>query len=310
MLAPQQAGPVPLWPGSLLDVGGRRIFLRSAGSDGEPVLCVHGLEGSSANWTDLMALMLPEFVSRAVDLPGFGHSPPSEAGYSITAQADAVTAVIEQVCGGPVHLVGNSLGGAVSVRVAARRPDLVRTLTLISPVLPDRRPDPYLFRFPLLCVPGLGGALMRQVVRIPPELRVRATAAAICYDASGLHPARLGEEAVEIARRDGLVYAARATVGTIRSLVAERFSGQLWRDASRVRARTLAIFGSHDRFVDPRLAGRAARAFRGSRVIVLPETGHVAQLEHPAKVAAEIRECAQRARGLRLHWGSFAVQGS
>jgi pimeloyl-ACP methyl ester carboxylesterase len=140
------------------------------------------------------------------------------------------------------------------------------------------------------------------VVRIPPELRVRATATAICYDPSGLHPARLGEEAVEIARRDGLAHASQATVGTIRSLVAERFSGQLWRDASRVRARTLAIFGSHDRFVDPRLAGRAARAFRGSRVIVLPETGHVAQLEHPAKVAAEIRECAERARGLRLHW--------
>jgi pimeloyl-ACP methyl ester carboxylesterase len=196
MLAPDQAGPVPLWPGSLHTVGDQKVFLRSAGGDGEPVLCVHGLEGSSANWTDLMALLLPEFASSAVDLPGFGLSPPSEAGYSITAQAEAVAAVIEHVCGGPVHLIGNSLGGAVSVRVAARRPDLVRTLTLISPVLPDRRPDPFLFRFPLLCVPGLGGFLMRQTVRIPPELRVRATAAAICYDASGLHPARLGDHQV------------------------------------------------------------------------------------------------------------------
>ena len=57
-----------------------------------------------------------------------------------TRAPPSVISLIEQRGNWPVHLIGNSLGGAVSTRVAARRPDLVRTLTLISPALPDLRP--------------------------------------------------------------------------------------------------------------------------------------------------------------------------
>jgi pimeloyl-ACP methyl ester carboxylesterase len=61
-----------------------------------------------------------------------------------------------------------------------------------------------------------------------------------------------------------------------------------WRDAARVTAPSLVIFGGRDRLVDPRLAGRAARAFADSRVVVLPRTGHLAHMEHPNVVAGEI----------------------
>ena len=77
-----------------------------------------------------------------------------------------------------------------------------------------------------------------------------------------------------------------------RSIVAEylrRGSTSLWRDAARVSAPSLIMYGSHDRIVDPRMAGRAARTFRRARVVVLPRTGHVAQMERPAAVAAEFR---------------------
>jgi len=63
----------------------------------------------------------------------------------------------------------------------------------------------------------------------------------------------------------------------------------LWRDAARVSAPTLVIYGSHDKIVDPRMAGRAARSYPRSRVVVLPRTGHVAQMERPEAVAAEFR---------------------
>ena len=45
---------------------------------------------------------------------------------------------------------------------------------------------------------------------------------------------------------------------------------------------------SQDRLVDPRLAGRAAHAFAKPRIVVLPRTGHLAHMEHPVQVAAEI----------------------
>src|SRR5271166_2651449 len=119
---------------------------------GEPALFIHGLGGSSTNWTDLMDLLsrpadsapaVPVLECTAIDLPGFGCSPPPvDGGYSISSHASAVIELIERQGRGPVHLIGNSMGGAVSTRVAARRPDLVRSLILISPALPDLRPRP------------------------------------------------------------------------------------------------------------------------------------------------------------------------
>jgi pimeloyl-ACP methyl ester carboxylesterase len=272
------------------------------------VLCVHGLEGSSANWTDLMAELAREAESAgeysldAMDLPGFGYSPPPATaarftGYSVTGQAETVAATIEQHCGGPVHLIGNSLGGTVCLRVAANRPDLVRTLTLISPVMSDRKPRWDLYRFPLIALPGVGGWLLRRVAEVRPEQRARAVAAMVFFDPAVIPPERLAAEAAEIARRDGLGYGGEAVVASVRSLLAERFGARLWRDASRVRAPALVLFGSHDRLVDPRLAGRTARAFADSRVLVLPRTGHVAQMEHPARVAVEVREWTRQVRG-------------
>ena len=129
----------------------------------EPALCVHGLEGSSRNWTDLMDLLRPALACEALDLPGFGDSPPRPDGrYSIAALAQTVTALIEKQKRGPVHLMGNSLGGAVCVKVAATRPELIRTLTLISPALPDPRPRLDLLRFPVISLPWLGPWLFRQ----------------------------------------------------------------------------------------------------------------------------------------------------
>ena len=300
--------PVPLWPGGLMPLGGQQVFVRAAGSAAgaaaaaEPALCVHGLEGSSANWTDLAAALLPEMACEAVDLPGFGYSPPppNARGYSVTAQARVVTRLIERSGRGPVHLIGNSLGGAVSVRAAAARPDLIRTLTLISPLLPDRWPDPSLFRFPLLCVPGLGGWLISRAGQYPAERRAAAVAAIVCHDPSAVHPARLAEEAAELERRDALVYAGDALIQSTRAVVAERFGRALWREAARITVPTLVMFGSHDRLVDPRLAGRAARTFGCARVIVLARTGHVAQIERPATVAAEIRALGMRQQAARL----------
>src|SRR3569833_1364703 len=105
----------------------------------EPAVYVHGLGGSSQNFTDVAGLLADRFDAQAIDLPGFGYSDPSPR-YSIRALADILTAYLDHDGRGPVHLVGNSLGGSISVRVAALRPDLVRTLTLISPAMPFLNP--------------------------------------------------------------------------------------------------------------------------------------------------------------------------
>jgi pimeloyl-ACP methyl ester carboxylesterase len=249
-----------------------------------------------------MAELVPDFDCAAVDLPGSGFSPPprSSTGYSVSALAGTVIRLIETLGTGPVHLIGNSMGGAVAVRVAARRPDLIRTLTLISPALPDLRPRRSIAHFPVLALPILGEWLVRQWAgRFPVRDRVTGVFAACFYDPSCIHPDRFELEVEALRYRDGLSHGARTLAGAARTLVAETLRPRpfsLWDAAQRVTARSLVLYGSHDRLVNPRLAARAVRAFRNARVVVLPRTGHIAQMECPRVVAALFREMVEATR--------------
>jgi len=306
------ADPIPHWPGRMVPLtGGERVWLaetgqpagdKGAGRD-ESVLCVHGMAGAATNWTDFMGELAGEFSCAAVDLPGSGFSPPPAA-YSIRALARTVGKVIEERLPGPAHLVGNSMGGAVALKLAATRPDLVRTLTLVSPALPDRLLRASLTQFPLLALPRIGAIAMRRVGTLPAQERVAAVARNCFYDPAVIHPDRFALEVAELRRRDRLDYADATLTGAARAMTVEYLRPRplsLWRDAERVRVPVLALYGSHDQLVHPRGAARAARAFLAApdaRVLVLPRTGHVAQMEHPGLVAGHFREMVIRTRGM------------
>ncbi|MFE1766265.1 alpha/beta fold hydrolase [Streptomyces angustmyceticus] len=260
----------------------------------EPALYVHGLGGSSQNWSDLMPLLADRVDGEAVDLPGFGHSPPpADGNYSVSAQARAVIRHLDAAGRGPVHLIGNSMGGAASTRVAAERPDLVRTLTLISPALPELRPQLTAVPTALLAVPGVAGLFGRLTHDWTPERRTREVLA-LCYgDPGRVSPEGFNAAVDEYARRLELPYFWEVMERSARGLVnAYTLGGQhnLWRQAERVLAPTLLVYGGRDRLVSYRMARRAAAAFRGSRLLTLPEAGHVAMMEYPETVARAVRE--------------------
>ncbi len=127
--------PIPDFPGS---VEGNSFVRRTSVSNpaATRAVYVHGVNGSGLNWTDLMYLLEPIFPGIAPDLPGYGFTdPPADGKYSIDLNAQAVIDVITADGGQPVHLLGNSLGGATAVAVAAKRPELVKSLILISPAM-------------------------------------------------------------------------------------------------------------------------------------------------------------------------------
>ncbi|WP_327184975.1 alpha/beta fold hydrolase [Streptomyces sp. NBC_01334] len=260
----------------------------------EPALYVHGLGGSSQNWSALMALLDGVVASEAVDLPGFGDSPPPDDGnYSITAHARAVIRYLDAVDRGPVHLFGNSLGGAVSTRVAAVRPDLVRTLTLVSPALPELRVQRTAVPTGLVGLPGVAALFTRFTREWTAEQRVRGVTA-LCYgDPGRVSPDAFRHAVEELERRLQLPYFWDAMTRSTRGLLsAYTLGGQhgLWRQAERVLAPTLLVYGGRDQLVGFRMAQRAARTFRDSRLLTLPDAGHVAMMEYPETVAKAFRE--------------------
>jgi len=315
---PSQA-PIPHWPGEIVNVaGGSRLFVRHVpefthatpvqetpagngngrGDEGgrvraEPALCVHGLGGSSRNWTDLMDVLRPRLVAAALDLPGYGESPPRPDGkYSITAMAKTVTELIEALGNGPVHLIGNSMGGAVAVRAAAKRPDLVRSLTLVSPALPDSKPRMDLLRFPVVSIPKLGEHLVGKYLAFPVEQRVADTLQTIYHDVSQVGPERFAIEVAAEAARDSMPYATKALIGSMRALTAEQLfrhgPRSPWREAATIQVPVLAIYGTGDKLVRAQMASRARRTFLNGQTVTLKDTGHVAMMERPATVAGLI----------------------
>ncbi|MGW2175909.1 alpha/beta fold hydrolase [Streptomyces sp. NPDC001705] len=277
-------------PGMTLTVRSRRPL-----RDGlPPALYVHGLGGSSQNWSALMPLLDGVVESEAIDLPGFGDSPPPDDGdYSITGHARAVVRYLDASGRGPVHLFGNSLGGAVVTRVAAARPDLVRTLTLISPALPEIRVQRSAVPTGLLALPGVVTLFSRLTREWTAEQRVRGVTA-LCYgDPGQVSPEGFRNAVEEMERRLRLPYFWDAMARSARGIVnAYTVGGQygLWRQAERVLAPTLLVYGGRDQLVGYRMARRAVRAFRDSRLLTLPDAGHVAMMEYPETVATAFRE--------------------
>lgn len=286
------------WPGRQVSVGGTDVFVRATPStttDAEPALLVHGLGGASTNWTDFAAQLRGWLASEAIDLPGHGRSGPApDRDYTMRAHARTVITYLQQSRRGPVHLIGNSMGGAVSILVAEQRPDLIRTLTLISPAVPDirlrahpLRSDP---RMALLVVPGLGGLALRRAGRIAVETRVAATIALCFADRSRYSDQRVAEAVDEEIARAAMPWANAAFLGSLRGLVRSQFvqGRQAWAGMGRITAPTLVLWGDTDRLVAPDLAGHVAAAIPDSRVLVLVHIGHTAMMEDPVTSARAV----------------------
>ena len=254
-----------------------------------PAVFVHGLGGSSLNWTDLMDLMRPQVDGWAPDLGGFGASPPPRDGdMSPSGYAANLAEFIEQeLRAEPVHLLGNSMGGAVALQLAARRPELVRSLTLISPALPALRTTRGNAHLPVIAVPGVGERLVPRYASIAAEARVKATIDACFADPKRLPDQRMAEAIAETKARDEYPYAAEAFLRALRGLLKtfmDASGDRPWKLAERVQCPTLVVYGRKDPLIDTRAAHRVTGHFTDCQVMVLPDCGHIAQMEHPELV--------------------------
>ncbi len=295
---PELTGVIPPWPGEEVMLDGAVTYVRrtpATSPDAEPALYVHGLGGSSLNWTDLAFLLAGRLDGEAIDLPGFGRSDPARS-YVVSAMAQRVIRWIEHSGRGPVHLFGNSLGGAITVCVAGTRPDLVKTLTLVSPAMPfmDPRRSLQSRLLPLLLIPRAERLAARRIATIAPEVLADQVIKACFAHPELVAPERMAEAVEDVRRRAEAPWFVDAYLRTLRGLVGSFLRSYLpgpnsmWRLAEQITAPTLVITGRQDLLVDVRVSPTVGKLIPDSRLMVLDQVGHVAQMERPEMVARAV----------------------
>ncbi len=260
-------------------------------------VCVHGLGGSGLNWS----LLGPRLAAAggevwAPDLAGFGLTAPTGRRATVADNLDLLGGFVRTVSPDRrVVLVGNSMGGLLSILLAANAPELVAGLVVCAPASPRpmRAPfDPQIAaHFAVLAAPGVGERWLRsRARRVDPAAQVRATMALCVPDVDALDPAVIAAHTELARRRRALPYAPTALLDAARSmlLLLGPNARTLWRAVDAVRAPTLLLHGQRDRLVSA--AGMAAVAARRRDWTFrsYPDLGHVPMLEDPDQVAADI----------------------
>lgn len=257
------------------------------GGTGAPIVLVHGLGGSLVNWNAIAGGLTGYGRVIALDLIGHGWTPPEGRDATVRSNYDMLVDFLRGHVGAPATLVGNSMGGLLSMLVAARLPELVERLVLVCPALPRPRvarvdPRVALF-FSLYMVPGLAERVMRwRADRLRPEGVVRQTLELCTVDLDRI-PDDVYRDHEEVARaRATMPWAQGAFLEAARSLVPLIVRSAKVRELiDRIEAPTLIVQGAEDRLVTVESARQIAEAHADWELVVMPDIGHVPQLEAP-----------------------------
>jgi len=259
------------------------------GGDGPLVVFVHGLEGSAYNWTLLAPHIAATHRVVAPDLSGFGYTPPAARGSTVDANAALVADIIRHY-GDDALLIGNSMGGLISLIVADRYPDLVRGVVLINPAAPvtdwSRVSPPAAARLSTPLIPFLGGSIVDAYRSTQtPEQGAEEALHFVAVDATSMDPV-VWRNAEEIARlRRTQEWPTEALVTAVRSIAPyvlrkPTFAKMLHRIAPPV----LLIHGKEDDLIQVETARWIGRERPDWTTVLFDGVGHVPMLEAPARV--------------------------
>lgn len=259
-----------------ITIADRPVNVIELGQGSETLVFVHGLSGSWPNWLEQLPVFARDRRVIAMDLPGFGHSPMPADRITISGYARMLDELMEALGLGAATLVGNSMGGFVSVELAINFPQRVERLVLISPagLSTYRHPraerlEPYLLRAAPLVAAYTGWTAARSdSFACRPGLR-NLTLGFVTRHPSRLNPA-LAAEQLRGAGKPGFMQALRAN---LEYPVRERLP--------EIACPTLIVWGEEDKVIPVGDASIFEELISGSRKVIFKDTGHMAMLERP-----------------------------
>ena len=229
-------------------VGGWPISYEAAGK-GEPVVLVHGLSGSTRWWSRNVSAIAERYRIYLVDLPGFGTMRSLRRWFVLAETATWLSEWMEAAGLERAHLVGHSMGGYISIRLAARRPELVRRLVLVAPAGVPAERSMLGHLVPLLlaahyATPAFMPVLVRDAMRMGPTTLWRAA-------------------------RDLLTEDVRE-------------------DLRNIEASTLLVWGENDPLIPPAVGDLLREEIPNSRLLLLQRAGHVPMFDQPKEFDAAL----------------------
>lgn len=266
------------------------VHVADFGGEGRPIVLVHGLGGSHLNWLAVARELAEHGHVVAPDLAGFGRTPLAGRSAAVLPQRDLLIRYLKQEIGEPAVVIGNSMGGLLTLLVAARMPQLVEAVVTVGAALPltardrlqRRNLDPTVVgHFAAYMVPGLGARFLeRRYQRLGPEGVTRDVLELCTVDATRIAP-HVVDAHIELARdRVSTGWTSEAFLEAARSLVPLLLRRRKIEElVARIEAPGLVIQGSEDRIVPAAAAQRLARLRPDWTFEEFPDVGHVPQLE-------------------------------
>ncbi len=239
--------------------------------EGPPLLFVHGAAEDGRIWRPQLDALSDEFTVLAWDEPGAGSSSDLPGAFGLADYANCLAALIKALALGPVHVAGISWGGTVVQELYRHHPELVATLILI---------DTYA---------GWKGSLPEKEVRA----RVAGARQMIAAPAEEFDPTLPGLFAGDppaefISLLEQIATAVRPkTLSTQLHVMAEADQRDLLPD---IAVPTLLIWGERDARSPLSVARQFEQAIADTTLVVIPDCGHVSNLEQPERFNAAVRE--------------------
>jgi pimeloyl-ACP methyl ester carboxylesterase len=245
---------------------------------GPPLVLAHGATTDSRMWQPQLLGLSDEFTVVAWDEPGAGQSAAVPADFTLADYADCLAAVIEALDLGPVHLAGLSWGGTVALELYRHRPELTGSLILV---------DTYA---------GWKGSLPEEEVQARVEGVRAMVGAAEHFDPTlpGLFAGAPPAEFVPLMEE----MAAAVRPESMKTALLVMAEADLREVLPRIAVPALLIWGEQDARSPLRVAQQFEEAIPDAELVVIPDAGHVSNLEQPERFDDAVRRFC-RAHPLR-----------
>lgn len=287
-----QESSEPQYKEAYVDVLGARVHYLHAGT-GRPMVLIHGLVGSSANWRRNINILAQQASVYALDLINMGKSQRIDnLNPSLEATADRVAAAMDALGIAEADIAGHSHGGAVSLMLGARHPKRVRSLLLFAAANPYSTLSDFLVR--VYSTPW--GAFAAAMVPYLPETLQRVGLERMYGD-----PARIPSGCLQ-GYMSGL--RVRGTIPHIMTIVRGWFADMAKLEAALPQLAsipTLLVWGDRDRAVSLASGQKLNKELRESELVIVPGAGHVVFEELPEQSNRLMVEWLRRDSGAMLH---------